>query len=428
MARKQAFAIIMQAAVVAIFATFYAKIFGRMDGKGIYFSQPYVFLVLINLIYDCIHQSKYEINKIVTIALYSLRLSFSCLAINFLLKLDGMVQWRWKELFWPAWLFFALCIGLVFISLSLLATRLCMKMEGKAVDPNEIACLGFLSLNIIGLIITIVLMERYSGATFQTGKMSKSFAGCLWFVSVYSAILLAYFVIAFRKLVQAIYLQQVNDAANRRSRRGLGAPRAERNQIHTQFFLERLHPAVIAQTRIDIFKRKRPVPMLDHPKFLTKTASTLFKVATEPPIPSLTAHKKSSILRKNQRPPSQSAKKAQIKTESLFEQQLANTASRTHKKTVSEYVQVRTNQPSPSTENLSQSVVVDPEAGDHGTPLQMIQKVANDFREENKENRNEANEPMTPRQQHHSEQGQGEIHHSRYSPLTLEHLCQWHPT
>ena len=388
----------MQGSAVLIFAILYAKIFGGMESKGVYYSQPYVFLVLINLIYDCIHQSKYEVNKIQSVAFYALRLSFSCLAINFLLKVDGLVDWKWKELFWPAWLFFALCIGLAFITLSLLATRLCMKMEGKIVDPNEVAGLGFLSLNIIGLIITIVLAERYSEASIKASQLSKGLAGCFWFIFGYSIFLLGYFVMSFPKLVGALYLERNTQGASRRTQRETGAPRAERNQIHTQYFLERLHPAVIAQARLDLLKKKRPVAVQDHPKFLTRIASSLFKVAADPPVASLTALKKSSILRKdNLKFSNQSGKKPVTNAGSqrlqLVEQQEAITASKAHKKTVSEYVQVKSNQPSNSSDNLSQSVVIESENGEvHRNSLAIIEKLpVGDSSGANKENQNDSN-------------------------------------
>ncbi len=406
----------MQASAVLIFGIFYAKVFGGMQAKSIYFSQPYVFLVLINLIYDCIHQSKYEVNKIKSVALYALRLSFSALAINLLLKVDGLVDWRWKELFWPAWLFFALCVGLSFITLSLLATKVCMKMEGKAVDSNEIVGLGFLSLNVIGLIIAIVLTERYSEPTVKNGQLSAGLAGCFWFVSGYSIFLLAYFAIGFNKLAKVLYLQRSDNAGSRRSQRDLGAARGESNQIHTQYFLERLHPAVIAQSRLDLFKKRRPVAVLDHPKFLTMTASTLFKVAPEPPVVSLTAPKKSSILRREPRSNNQSAKKPDIKAGSLAENHLSNTASRTHKKTVSEYVQVRTDQPSKSSDSLSQSVVVDSEIGEHQrAPQSMIERLpAIEQHEENKENSNDSNASKPAEQLQRSLQPDlAQLQHSR---------------
>jgi hypothetical protein len=406
----------MQASAVLIFATLYAKLFGGMKSKGIYFSQPYVFLVLINLIYDCIHQSQYEVNKIKSVGFYALRLSFSCLAINFFLKLDMLVDGKWRELFWPAWLFFALCIGLSFITLSLLATRLCMKMEGKAVDPNEITGLGFISLNILGMIVTIVMVWNYSEATIKTGQLSRGMAGCFWFVFGYNTCLLGYFVWSFHKLVEVLYLQRSARSGGRRSHRDASAPRAVRNQIHTQFFLERLHPAVVAQSRLDLFKRKRPVAVLDHPKFLIRMASSLFKVAPDPPVASLTAHKKSSILRRDPRTNNASAKKLDIKAGSVVEQQQANTAPRSHKKTVSEYLQVRNNQPSRSSENLSQSVVIDSDNGEiHRNALAMMERrLAAEQPEANKENQNNSNVSKTQQHQHQTLQPDlAQSHHSR---------------
>ena len=84
----------MQGSAVLIFAILYAKIFGGMESKGVYYSQPYVFLVLINLIYDCIHQSKYEVNKIQSVAFYALgcSLAFGCLVGAFVLSLTCNVS------------------------------------------------------------------------------------------------------------------------------------------------------------------------------------------------------------------------------------------------------------------------------------------------------------------------------------------------
>ena len=303
-----------------------------------------------------------------------------------------------------------------FITLSLLATRLCMKMEGKAVDPNEIAGLGFISLNIVGMVVTIVLLERYSEQTLNSGRLSKGMAGSLWFVFGYSMSLLGYFVLTFKKLVEALYLQESARAAGRRSQRDAGGPRAERNQIHTQYFLERLHPAVAAQSRLDLFKRKRPVAVLDHPKFLARMASSLFKVAPEPPVAGLTAHKKSSILRRDPRSTHATAKKPDIKTGSLLEQQQAQTAPKSHKKTVSEYLQVRNSQPSRSSDNLSQSVVIDSEIGEfHRNAFAAIEKrPAGEQPEADKENHNDSNVSKSQQQQHQSLQpGLGESQHSR---------------
>lgn len=44
---------------------------------------------------------------------------------NILLKLDGFVQFTWKEVFWPFWIFFSIMIGLSFSILLIMITKLC---------------------------------------------------------------------------------------------------------------------------------------------------------------------------------------------------------------------------------------------------------------------------------------------------------------
>jgi len=45
--------------------------------------------------------------------------------MNFFLKMDGIVNGDWKEVFWPFWIIFSILIGLSFSLLLILLTKLC---------------------------------------------------------------------------------------------------------------------------------------------------------------------------------------------------------------------------------------------------------------------------------------------------------------
>ena len=44
---------------------------------------------------------------------------------NFLLKMDGFVEFSWKEVYWPFWIFFSILIGLSFSIFLIMVTKLC---------------------------------------------------------------------------------------------------------------------------------------------------------------------------------------------------------------------------------------------------------------------------------------------------------------
>lgn len=43
---------------------------------------------------------------------------------NILMKMDGFVEFGWKESFWPFWIFFSILIGLSFSVLLIMATKI----------------------------------------------------------------------------------------------------------------------------------------------------------------------------------------------------------------------------------------------------------------------------------------------------------------
>lgn len=55
---------------------------------------------------------------------------------NILMKMDNFVQFGWKEVFWPFWIFFSIMIGLSFSILLIMITKFCSFLIFRK-DPYE---------------------------------------------------------------------------------------------------------------------------------------------------------------------------------------------------------------------------------------------------------------------------------------------------
>lgn len=52
------------------------------------------------------------------------------------MKMDNFVQFGWKEVFWPFWIFFSIMIGLSFSILLIMITKFCSFLIFRK-DPYE---------------------------------------------------------------------------------------------------------------------------------------------------------------------------------------------------------------------------------------------------------------------------------------------------
>ena len=48
-----------------------------------------------------------------------------------ILKIDNIVNWNWKEVFWAFWVYFAIMVGISFAALMTLFSKICSYFFGE---------------------------------------------------------------------------------------------------------------------------------------------------------------------------------------------------------------------------------------------------------------------------------------------------------
>ena len=91
---------------------------------------------------------------------------------NIGLKLDGFINWPWKEVFWPFWVFFTVMVGLSIALFLLALTRFCSWVLGS-IDASQF----------IGIFWIFYLVDGFTDLacaiilTFQDHKAANSSSG-----------------------------------------------------------------------------------------------------------------------------------------------------------------------------------------------------------------------------------------------------------
>lgn len=184
---------------------------------------------------------------------------------NFLLKMDGFVEFSWKEVYWPFWIFFSILIGLSFSIFLIMVTKLCAYLFYRK-EHSEMLTLVWLFYFIDGFTLMICLFVIYS-QNYLMNNEASSFAIIL-------AIFLAYclFGLVFTFLIRVHLVAFVHSISNDVDY----SMDSNRNLSHHQFPAQSSLPSSL---KPDVKpKDKKPIEI---PEFLFRYSSTFFKTATK---------------------------------------------------------------------------------------------------------------------------------------------------
>lgn len=181
---------------------------------------------------------------------------------NFLLKMDGWVDFGWKEAYWPFWIFFSILIGLSFSIFLIVATKLCTYCVYKK-DRAELLSLLWLFYFVDGFTLMICLFVVYSQGYLVTGD-TRLFLRVLTILQVYCFLGLLFSHLIRPNLIEFMNsLSSDNDLIN-----GTATTHVNPQQNPLQA-LEAPEKKTVEKKNIEI------------PEFLFRYSSTFFKTATK---------------------------------------------------------------------------------------------------------------------------------------------------
>jgi hypothetical protein len=89
------------------------------------------------------------------------------------LKIEEVVNWEWREIFWVYWFYFAMIIGLICATGFLLFSKVCFNTDpATAYGPEEIRILCWLLLLFVGSNISTAIVV-WTFTEMMTKSMSK---------------------------------------------------------------------------------------------------------------------------------------------------------------------------------------------------------------------------------------------------------------
>jgi hypothetical protein len=222
---------------ILIIISFEAKAFSLIVALS-----PYILIFLVRTIY-AIYQRKVELSFI-------LNFFFAIQVMNVSLRLDNIVDWDWREVFWSYWVVFSVMIGITFAMFLLLVSKCATYLFA---DTNRYELRGVFWLFCI-----------FTGGTSLSCAFVVTFIDYLETTSIDSINQLAltiYIIIGYCLFITIITLTYLRDIEK---------------------FLQKLAPSEEPQQNSDKKKNEQKVPeKIDIPKFLLKISSTYFGRATE---------------------------------------------------------------------------------------------------------------------------------------------------
>lgn len=183
---------------------------------------------------------------------------------NFLLKMDGFVEFSWKEVYWPFWIFFSILIGLSFSIFLIMITKLCAFAFYRK-EHSEMLTLVWLFYFIDGFTLMICLFVIYSQNYLMNAEASN-FAAVLAAFLVYCL-----FGLLFTFLIRTHLVAFVHSISNDVDY----SIDSNRNLSH-QFPVQPTPPSALKPDPKS--KDKKPIEI---PEYLFRYSSTFFKTATK---------------------------------------------------------------------------------------------------------------------------------------------------
>ena len=124
----------------------------------------------------------------------SSRLLAGLLTANIVLRHGGLLSWSWTEVFWPVWLQLSMMVGLSLITLSMAFNRASAVIEKKPEAAADLMALIFVNLNVVGLTVLLVLLERSLNLALESDSNSM-LPTVLWISVGYLGTLFAMFLV-----------------------------------------------------------------------------------------------------------------------------------------------------------------------------------------------------------------------------------------
>lgn len=159
---------------------------------------PFCIAAITSIVVDCLTIKAEFIRAIQIIANIGLILT-GILACNVVLRTAGLTSWSWTEVFWPAWLFLSILIGLSFVSLSLACSKATAFANKKANAGVDLLAVVFLNCNLVGSLVFVILLERSLSRALSDHDFSFLKA-VLWTMTGFSALLAAFYMICHKSL------------------------------------------------------------------------------------------------------------------------------------------------------------------------------------------------------------------------------------
>jgi Zinc finger, C3HC4 type (RING finger) len=226
--------------------------------KYTFCSGPLVLAMIVTFIKSVLTKRENESETFGIIFISVFRVFLNLQAANFFLKMDGFVEFSWKEAYWPFWIFFSVMIGLSFSVFLIMLTKICAFLIFRK-EHSELMTLLWLFYFIDGFTVMICLFVIFSQNYLMLGEKSQFLMTIAVFIG-YTLIGIGFSSLVEKSFVDfmmsmAIEEDPVQDAVSNTAQLEAG----DGHQIQEK-------------------KEKKPIEI---PEFLFKYSSTFFKTASK---------------------------------------------------------------------------------------------------------------------------------------------------
>ena len=266
---------------IGLVVSAYFRVFLGTGPKCTYFVQPYILMQVCRVVRDCADEGlREDLHRFVRVVGYMCRVSVLVYVVSLGMRVDGIVGWKWRDFYWPIWLLFAVGVGILFLSLSILCTRLCTRRQDRRVPCNEVVSYMLICTNTAFILISIILYDVYTPEYFETRVYTLDTV--VWCVVCYTSVLLLLYVSTYSIVVSYVYdhIHHHTDVSIDNNN-NIQTNNNNNNNNSVQNIIERYRSYRYNQNMIDNIVRKKPVIVSEYPRYMTKLESSMFRESTE---------------------------------------------------------------------------------------------------------------------------------------------------